>query len=231
MRARRINSMAMAVAAIAATLACNQPVSRNPSAPSAPAVNTLEIVGPSSVAPGQPAQFSVNLRLADGTVKSGSTATDVRWRSTNTSVLQVASNGLATPVATQGDAQIIAEVRIGSSTRVSTKEVIVQPAGTFRLTGQVTEQGSPTYFIPDARVEVVGGGTFAITNGFGNYRLYGVPPSANIRVSANDYSDEVVPVEISSNTTRNFALPLTGVRPTFAGNYTLSIDVVTCGGF
>src|SRR5436190_507581 len=89
--------------AVGSTLACNQPADNNPTAPSGSSVNVFDVVGPANIAPGQATQFSTTMRLADGTVKSGSTATDVRWRSSNTAVLQVSPAGLVTPVAGQGD--------------------------------------------------------------------------------------------------------------------------------
>ena len=217
--------------ALFSTVACNQPADNNPTAPSSSAVNVFELIGPSNIAPGQPTQFSTSMRLADGTVKSGSTATDVRWRSSNTAVLQVSPTGLVTPVAAKGDAFITAELRVGTSNRTVTREVIVQPEGTFRLVGQIQELNAPGFQVADARVEVVGGSSVATSDSFGNYRLYGVPPTADIRISANAYNEATFSVQLSGNSTRNFALELISPRPTFAGNYTMLIDITSPCGF
>ena len=230
MQARIITRIALSGLALSAlTLACEQPATHLPSTPSGPSVNTVEVIGPASIPPGQPAQFSASLRLADGTVKTGSSGTNIRWRTSNGSVLQVNQTGLVTPMAAQGDAFITAEIPIGSGVRTGTREVVVQPPGTFRLVGTVVEDGNPSFFVPDARVEVSSGSPFAISNSLGQYRLYGVPPVADIRVSANEYGTQTFPVQLSANTTKNFALPLTGSRPTLNGNYTVSIDVQACG--
>src|SRR5262245_65898235 len=69
--------------------ACNQP---KLTGPSALAINGIEIVGPSTIDPGRSAQFVAKVRLDDGTVKLAPTA-DVRWKSSNTSVLQVTAAG------------------------------------------------------------------------------------------------------------------------------------------
>jgi len=217
----------LSVVALFSTLACNQPPDNNPTAPTGSAVNTLELIGPANIAPGQATQFSTSMRLADGTVKSGSTATDVRWRSSNTSVLQVSPAGLVTPVANKGDAFITAELRIGTASRTVTREVVVQPEGTFRLVGQIQELNAPGFQVADARVEVVGGTSVAISDAVGNYRLYGVPAAADIRVSASAYADATFSVQLSGNSTRNFALELISPRPTFSGNFTMSIDVTS----
>ena len=233
MSTRALNRAALlSLAVVVVTLACNQPATHNPTTPSVPFVNTVEVIGPSSIAPGHAVQFFASMRLADGTVKSGSTATDVRWKSSNTSVLQVGPTGIVTPGANQGDATITADLRVGTTSRTATKEVIVQPDGTFRLVGQVTEQDAPNQQVGGARVEVVGGSSVATTDAFGNYRLYGVPAVADIRISANAYGTQTFSVQLAGNDTRNFVLPLVGPRPGFSGNYTLLIDVAgSCTGF
>jgi hypothetical protein len=67
-----------------------------------------------------------------------------------------------------------------------------------------------------------------MTNAFGQYRLYGVPPQAEIRVSASEYDARTFSFQITENTTRNLAVPLIGSRPTLSGNYTVFIDAVAC---
>lgn len=221
-------SALLSLVIVAVTLACNQPPNNNPTSLSGSPVNLLEIVGPSSIPPGRTAQFTVNMRLADGTVKTGSTTTSVQWRSTNTNVLQVNQAGVVTALAAIGEANITAV----SLNRSTTKNIVVQPDGTYRLVGIVTESGAPSVPIGNARVEVVTGEASTTTDAFGNYKLYGVPAVADIRITANSYGTEVFPVQLSDNTTRNFALNLTGPRPNFSGDYTLLLDIAgSCSGF
>lgn len=213
----------------AGTPACNQPATNNPTNPSSSGVTTMEIIGPSTVAPGKTAQLNVNMRLADGTTKIASTNTSVQWRSSNSSVLQVNQNGLLTPTAASGESNITVSITGGRS---ATREIVVTPDGTYRLVGNVSEEGAPSISISKALVEVVSGEASTTTDVSGNYRLYGVPPSAEIRVSANAYGTTTFPVQLSANTTRNFALPLTGQRPSLGGVYTLAIDYTgPCTGF
>jgi hypothetical protein len=215
MSRRTINCFALsALMVVAAAAACDQPETRIPTSPSAPSLSGIEIVGPASVAPGGTTQLTARVRLDDGRLKTGSRATDIRWRSSDTSVMTVSSTGLVTAVAKQGDANVVAELPVGTGSRMATKEVVVLPEGTFRLVGQVRRQGASTpVLIPGARVEVTSGAAVAITNDEGRYRLYGVPPIADVRVSAEGYDTQTFHVELAGNATRDFALSLTADSP------------------
>ena len=209
--------------------ACDQPESRNPSGPSPATANSVEIVGPSSVPPGTPTQYTANVRLSNGVTKGTSTVSDLRWQISN-GLMQVSASGLVTPVATQGEATLTAIFRMGNVTRQSSREIVILPNGTFRVVGRITEAGVATIPVVGARVEVESGSPFAITDSGGNYRLYGVPPSATLRVSAPNYETETVPVQLSANSTRNVSLFFSGQRPNYAGNYNLTIQALgSCG--
>jgi hypothetical protein len=127
-----------------------------------------------------------------------------------------------------GDAIITAESRVGNTTRSGSREVIVQPAGTFRLVGTIGEVGFAGMLVPDARVEVESGSQFAITNGLGQFRLYGVPAAADIRVSANGYETSTFSVALAGNATRKFDLTLIEPRQPVIGGYTIFIDALSC---
>ena len=217
------------LALIVLTVACDTPVTNNPTNPSAPPVSRFEILGPTNLPTGQSVQLTANVTLADGTVKAASLDTGVVWRSSNTAAVQVTQTGIVTAIASQGEANITAQWRVNNNdVRSVTREVIIQPTGTFRLMGTVFEDGFSSIQVEGARVEVLPGSPFAIANAVGQYRLYGLPPEVEVRVSADGYETRTFSLQLSGNTFRSFALPLTAGRPLFNGSYTLFIDAVTC---
>ena len=239
MRARTISQIAqstMALAIATAIVACGQPVteiptSPSPTSPSALGIIGIEISGPPTrtTTPGQPVQFTAAVRLEDGTLKDGSSVPAILWQSSDPSVIQVTQTGLATPMVSAGDALISAEIK-GNRFLRATRALIVLPPGTFRLTGTVSEEGFSSIPIPGARVEMLSGTPVSITNESGQFKLYGVPPVADIRVSADGYGTRTFSVELSGDHNfRGFKLPFLGDRPSMSGNYTLFFDVESCG--
>ena len=211
------------------TTACDQPSSNTPAGPTPASATGIDIIGPSTVPPGTPTQYTTNVRLSDGRSKVTLDG-DVTWRITGGSALQVSASGLVTPVASQGEGFLNATVRVGNITRQSSRELVIVPNGTFRVVGRVVEQGAETVPVVGARVEVDTGAPFALTDVNGNYRLYGVSPSATLRVTAPSYTSETVPLQLSTHTSRNFVLAFTGQRMNLAGNYTLTLTAPSsCG--
>jgi hypothetical protein len=214
---------ALAIVLVGLVPACGgDPATKNPVGPSAPSAGGLQITGPGSIAPGQSAQFIAETRLSDGTVK----LLAAQWRSSNTSVLQVTSSGLATAGQNSGDATVTADL----PPRRSTKEVIVVPDGTYRLVGSVREADAPLP-IAGARVEVSGTSLAATTDFGGQYRLYGVPAAAEIRVTANGYLPVAQTIQLTAHGTQNFQLSLSAPRISLNGPFTVTIDAAgTCAG-
>lgn len=202
--------------------ACDDPVSRMPARPSTPPISSVEIAGPSSVAPGQSVQFTATARLSDGTTKIPQ---NVRWRSSRTSFLQVNATGLATAGSQMGEVTLTAELPVSGGLRQSTKEIVIVPEGTFRIVGLVSEVESPATPVIGARVEVTPGALVATTDFEGRYRLYGVPTGANVRVSADGYVPQEQQLQIATHATVNVQLPLSGPRLTLSGPYSLGIDL------
>ena len=153
LRAIRITSLAAAIASAGAVIACDSNPTRPTSTPSTPGTPVspirLEIQGPRSVPPGETAQFSAIAFMADGTSRDVSTGTS--WQPAQNSILTV-QGGLVRGLAV-GQATISAAF----NNLRSTKEVIVVPAGTFRLTGSVSEADAANVPVVNARVEVVSG--------------------------------------------------------------------------
>ena len=221
---------ALAIVLMGLMVACgSEPVTRNPTGPSAPGIAGLQISGPATIPPGQSVQFTAATRLSDGTVKTSTGAQNLRWRSTNTSVLQVSTSGLVTTGQNTGEATVSVEV-VGTPSLRGAREVVVIPDGTYRLVGLVADAEFPSQGIPGARVEVSGTPFFVLTDGGGGYRLLGVPPAAEIRVTASGYTPVVQSLQLTGNTTRNFQLTLSGPRLNLNGPFTLAIDVGPCSG-
>jgi hypothetical protein len=189
----------------------------------------LSISGPASLTPGQSVQFSATLHFSDGSTKTATSDPNLRWRSSNTAVLQVSSAGLVTATDVRGEAILRADWTQPS--RTGSKEIVVLPDGTFRLVGGITEQEIPTAVIAGARVEAFPGGAVATTTAGGQYRLYGVPADATIRVTADGYVPAERRVQLTSHAVQNIDLTLSGSRLVLAGRYTLTVDVSgACGG-
>ena len=216
-------SLAAGILALTA-LACTDPTSLLPTTPSAPGVTSIEIGGPGSIAPGQSVQLVANVRLADGTVKQSSPGTPLNWFSSNSSVLRVTAAGLATGLQL-GDARITVFQGTGSQQRFSTREFVVVPDGTYRLVGQITEADGPTVPVTGARVTVTPGSFSMFTGLDGRYQFYGVPADAVVTITKNGYSPVSQPIQLTTHSTRNFALVLIGTRLTVAGPYRLTLDV------
>ena len=215
----------LALAGLAGLIAaCSEPTSRSPTTPSPPGVLSMVIIGPSTIAPGQSAQFTVEIRMADGTTKIPSPGTAVQW-STSGPLLQVNAAGLATVGQLRGDVTITAAVGTGNNRRQATKEVVILPSGTFRMVGFVSEAGFSTVPVASARVEVTPGSLVATTSFDGTYRLYGVPPDANVQVTKSGYFPFTQAIQLTAHSTRNFPLALSGTRLSLAGPYTLTMDL------
>lgn len=192
--------------------------------PAQPVVVSVEISGPASIPPGQSAQFTAISRLSDGTSQ---TATTVRW-SSHTGLLRVDASGLATARQQTGDDILSAEVTSSGPGGVirGSREILVLPEGTYRMVGVVTENGPPPTPIVGARVEVTSGPpVVAVTDWDGRYRLYGVPGTADIRVTRDGYQPHVQSFQLAEHVTQNFQLALSGMRLDLAGPYTLAIEV------
>jgi hypothetical protein len=178
--------------------------------------------------------------MSDGSSRQAAGAV---WSSSQPALIQVNASGLATAQAPfRGEAILQAEVPAESgrgSMRRASREIVVLADGTFRLVGVVTEADTGNVPIDGARVEAVAGTdpsapveTFATTGPDGRYKLYGVPPDATLRVLRDGYVTAVQRIQLATHGTLNLQLRLITPRPTFAGDYTMTIEAGserTCG--
>jgi hypothetical protein len=186
-------------------------------------LRSLEIVGPQEVAPGATVRFTLTAHYSDGSIRDVSS--ESTWRSSNAAVVSVSSGGLAT-----GHQLGEANVTGVFGTAEMSRETIVVPAGTFRLTGTVTDNplpGVPRSRMDGALVESTteNGATLStVTDASGGYRLYGVPPSAQLRVTKSGYEPRVQSLALSHHQTIDVALTLASVDPDLSGTYALTIS-------
>ena len=191
---------------------------------------SAEITGPSTVATGGSAQFGIVARMTDGSTRE--IAEGVSWESTDASVLGAGNSGVAVGSGT-GEAILRANVtRPNTSALPVTREVIVVPDGTFRVAGQVTEDDDHSVPIVNARVEVVSAvPTIATTTSSqGRYRLYGVRPGSEIRISQDGYEPRVMQATAAEHQTLNTTLRVSQPRPELSGTYTLTITAMCESG-
>lgn len=157
----------------------------------------LIISGPATVAPRSAATFSAIGRLPDGTTRD--VTARASWRSSNSSILCVSARGTATGAAS-GDVQIIASV----SGVTAKSDVLVTPAGTFRLSGTIFESERP---VAGATVAVIAGpglGLSTISNGAGAYVLYDVSGAVEIQVTKGGYTPLIKAATLTRSTVLDF---------------------------
>jgi Carboxypeptidase regulatory-like domain len=207
----------------AAVIACD----RSPTGPSLPGTggttsppvgtSRVEIVGPSSIAPGEQTQFTAIAHRTDGS--SEDVTPNTSWISFRPNVLTV-TGGRATGM-TVGDA--VLQARYNSLT--ASREIIVIPTGTFRVAGVITEADSPSAPVPQVRIDVVGNPSVppATTFGDGRYRLYGVSGPVQIRAEKAGYQPVTQNVVVNDHETVNLVLTLAAPRLHVSGSYTLTI--------
>ena len=123
-------------------------------------------------------------------------------------------------------------LRASFSTLSSTREVILVPDGTYRLSGIVSDPVSPGGPIELAWVEVMNGparGMRSGTTSTGQYVLHGVAGDIELRVTKEGYQSRVERVLVTDHQTLNVELAILGQRPDVSGAYTLTIAAAdTC---
>lgn len=183
----------------------------NPTPVPTSTVSTLSVAGPATIAPGATVQFTASARMSDGSTQDYTTK--VNWRSNNVSMVTIASTtGQATGQAT-GETQLQA---ILPAMR-ATANVMVVPAGTYRLTGTVTESGLPVVKATVAVTSGIGTGLSASTDFGGVYRIYGVAGQIELTVTKDGYVPIVQPLFVDTMSVADIAVVQTNAR-TLAGD-------------
>lgn len=189
----------------------------------------IELKGPSTLSPGEAAQFEVTGYLPDGSTRDATAET--RWNFRQGSPIfglhAVITPGGVVTGRTVGDDELSAFVSVPNlmTSLTSKVDVVVTPPGTFRLAGRVTVGGSASDPVVGAEVTVTAGaaeGLSATTDWEGRYKMFGVSGPTTLRIVKRGYVDQARDIAGAANDTLDVALPLAGVLPDVAGSYTLT---------
>ncbi|HEX5215001.1 MAG TPA: hypothetical protein VFV98_06030 [Vicinamibacterales bacterium] len=183
----------------------------------------IELTGPSTIAPGSVAQFTLTAFYADGT--SADVTGNASW-CCDQPTLQLQAAGRFVGRAS-GDAFVNARYTNNMS---RSRQVVVVPEGTFRVTGRVFEPGT-TSPISLAHISVndgAGGSLSTDADFSGSFALYGVPRSADFVISHAGYETQSRHMEFSDHAAITLELPLAGPRLDFAGTFTATFDWRAC---
>jgi hypothetical protein len=186
----------------------------------------VEILGPDTVPPGGTARFSVRGRWSDGAMEEISTG--VTWQSTDSAVISIDASGSALGKE-RGSAAIRASV---TGKPAAMKGIHVLPDGTFRLSGRVSDSTATGLPIESALVEADSDPDriTALTNGWGDFVLYGVRRDALLRIYKDGYRTYEQRLDLTTHGGVNVPLVLAQPRALVAGTYVLSIGSPQCEG-
>jgi hypothetical protein len=190
----------------------------------APALLRVEIAGPDVVPPGGTAQFTAVAHFSDGSTRDVTHAPEWSWRSCPAAVLTISDDGVATGIA-PGEAAISKTsgwMSPGCPSHVS-KDVMVLPHGSFRLSGTVRDGGAP---VPGAEITVTGvHGTplSTVSARDGTYRVYGVSGRVELLATTGGYQPASLHVDIGGHETVDIELTPAGAPDPVTGSYRLTI--------
>jgi hypothetical protein len=194
----------IALALAGSLMACDSPTRPQPpidppNPPAIPMLVRIDVEGPGTIAPGEAVQFTASVHYSDGSRRNVTSDPETTWRTSDTRILAISSTGLATG-GNRGDASVTLVFGARSATK---GDGIVVPAGTFRLTGTLTDSGIG---LAGVRVEVtLGSATGLVTEAFSTYRLYGVSGDTEIRVTKEGYQEERRRMQITRHETANLS--------------------------
>jgi len=146
MRGRSVLYGSLAIAAAVLVVACgDDPIPTKPSEPSASPFAGIQVIGPDALSAGESVQFMASIRQADGTTKSVTSMPNLRWRSSDPSIVRVSETGMVTPSSSaRGEATITADITPDGTIR-GTREVVIVPRPVVTGTFDVTQSEGDRY--------------------------------------------------------------------------------------
>ena len=229
-KSRLIPLAAGALVAVAIVSCGDDPSPTRPSGtsatppPAAPvSVTRVDTVIPATLAPGTSGQATATATMSDGSVRD--VTNDAQWSSTNSGVVRASSGG-ALVAPQRGEAIVTAR----HANRSSTGRIFVLPAGTFRLTGVVSEAGEPLNTVRVEVIEGTGQGLTAITNPDGQFAIYGVAGHVRLQAKKDGFVNSMADADVSDHQSVNVEMRFDGARPRLDGVYTLEIAADGCSG-
>ena len=202
-----------------------------PPPPDQPVLRSLELTGEATIAPGATSDFTLIAVYANGTRTD--VTTTARW---SVSDFNNASRFATVPGPgrVQGVASGETRLHVGYGVLNVSRDIIVVPEGTFRVTGRITENDFITP-VANAHIRVRDAtetGPTTETDNDGYYRLYGVKRETDFVVTREGFQDTELRVTIDKHSTVNVVVPLAGPRLNVEGNYTVTFEWTKCfGGF
>ncbi|HEX5215000.1 MAG TPA: carboxypeptidase-like regulatory domain-containing protein [Vicinamibacterales bacterium] len=191
---------------------------------SSPVLTGLELTGQTTLAPGATSEFTLIAVFSDGSRNDVTAA--AQWSINNSTYVTSLGQGRFRAVA-NGEATFSARY----SNRNISREIVVVPDGTFRVTGRIVEDDGVSP-VPNAHIRVrdadeTGPQTDADESGY--YRLYGVKRNVDLVVTRPGYTDtERKNLTIDRHTTVNIQIPLAGPRMRVEGTYTATFNWSNC---
>ena len=223
--ARVCSAVLLSVGLLAMFAACDKDSPSRTGPTAVAAVARIELSGPRTLAPGQTATFTAIAFFTDGS--SRDVTSEARWRSNLSTVVTMEGPGRGKALG-RGDSTI--SVQLNGVTSVF--QVVVVPPGTYRLSGVVRVSNVAGGVVAGAQVQVLDGPERieSVTSAQGQYVLFGVPGTAQIRITRSGYEPFEQAVHLTQHDVVDFALSLSEPLPDFSGTYTLRITLPTpCG--
>lgn len=206
----------LAVISVLIAVACDGDKTPTPTTPTANLV-TLVIQGPPpAIGPGQMAQVKAVARFTDGSERD--VTAEARWTSTQPQIAEV-NAGVIT-----GRALGRVVIRATYQSHDSSLAIVVKPAGTFILSGNITEPGPVS--VDSATVTVLGGSLNPVTtDSLGFYEVLGVSGRVTLRVSKPGYLDDTRTLTVTQDEKLDVQIrPISGPKPV-AGIYRMTLTI------
>jgi Bacterial Ig-like domain (group 2) len=185
--------------------------------PIGPGITTVSLQGPpQAIGPGETGQMRAIARLTDGSDKD--VTADAQWTSSQTQIATV-SAGVVT-----GQALGRVQIRATYQSRSSFLTIVIKPAGTFILSGNITEPGPVT--VGAATVSVTNGAPNQVTaNTSGFYELFGVSGMVTLRVGKPGYIDETRTVTLMQDQKLDVQIRPISAPAGVAGTYRMTLTI------
>ena len=173
--------------------------------------------------PGRSVQLGATARLSDGTTRD--VTGEVTWGTSNLERITVSSTGLVTAGYDFGESRITVtysgRLSTGPGAESASRQQLVLPAGTYRLTGLVKSAGA---LVDGARVELTTQlGTLTTETAMGSFVAYGVAGDVEIRVTKAEYETTVRRTTVTSHRSEEFDLLPSRALLDVRGNFAIRI--------
>jgi len=191
---------------------------------SQPTLTDLQLSGQTTLAPDATSEFTLTAVLSNGTRTD--VTSSAQWSINDSRFVTSLGQGRYRAVSF-GEALVSGRYL----NRFVSREIVVVPEGTFRVTGRIVEEDGVTP-VSNAHIRVrdvdeTGPQTDADPSGY--YRLYGVKRNVDLVVTRPGYVDtERKHMTIDRHTTVNIFLQLAGPRLNVEGAYTVTFDWSSC---